>query len=51
MKKLLIIFLGLSLSGVANSQTPSSKGILHFYVGTYTEENGSEGIYSFGLDP
>lgn len=47
----MIFLFGLSLHGMAFSQPESSGGMLHFYVGTYTEENGSEGIYSYGLDP
>lgn len=49
MKKILLPFLFLLLSIVSNSQTPASGNRLHFYVGTYTD-NGSDGIYRFGLD-
>ena len=49
MKNILLPFLLLLLSIGSNSQTPKSGNVLHFYVGTYTN-NGSEGIYRFGLD-
>ena len=49
MKMMPLLFLFFSLTMVSNSQTDNTKNILHFYVGTYTD-NGSEGIYRFGLD-
>ena len=51
MKKITVLLFLLSLSLAGRTQKTAGSGILHFYVGTYTEENGSEGIYSFGLDP
>ena len=51
MRKILFALLIFSFSIAASSQTVVPKGTLHFFVGTYTEENGSEGIYSYGLDP
>ncbi len=49
MKILVLPFLILSLAMTTHSQTVPSGNILHFYVGTYTD-NGSEGIYRFGLN-
>ncbi len=51
MRKLLFVLLIFSMTLEVSAQTIAPKGILHFFVGTYTEENGSEGIYSYGLDP
>lgn len=49
MKNLFLLFLTISFPIVCDSQTPAASNISHFYVGTYTD-NGSEGIYRFGLD-
>ena len=49
MKNITLLLLLFSLSVVSNSQTSTTKNLQHFYVGTYTD-NGSEGIYRFGLD-
>lgn len=43
-----LIFMVISALSV-RSQEPVPPGMLHFYTGTYTD-NGSEGIYRFGLD-
>jgi 6-phosphogluconolactonase len=51
MRKLLFFLMIFSFYATVSSQTIAPKGTIHFFVGTYTEENGSEGIYSYGLDP
>ena len=51
MKTILFLFIGLSL--IYNDLYASSgnvKGLRYFYVGTYTN-GGSEGIYTFSLNP
>ena len=48
MKKSLLLLLFFCFAACLSAQT-ADKNILHFYVGTYTD-NGSEGIYLFGLD-
>ena len=50
MKKLFSLLVCLVLVYVSYAQTAEPKNLLHFYVGTYTGKNGSEGIYQFGLD-
>jgi len=49
MTKISLLCLLFSLSAGSYAQTAESKENLSFYVGTYTD-NGSEGIYSFGLN-
>ena len=49
MKKISLLFLFFFLSAVSYAQTSGNKEMMDFYVGTYTD-NGSEGIYSFGLN-
>lgn len=49
MKKTALLYLFFFLSAGAGAQTAQNKDSLPFYVGTYTD-NGSEGIYSFGLN-
>lgn len=48
MNKKFLVLLWLSIFSVYLMAQPSAN-ICHFYVGTYTD-NGSEGIYRFGLD-
>ncbi len=49
MKNISLFLLFFSFSVVSQSQSLMTKDLRHFYVGTYTD-NGSEGIYRFGLD-
>ena len=49
MKNLCLICLLVVLSAYTSAQTDANSAIRHFYVGTYTD-NGSEGIYRFGID-
>ena len=49
MKNLFIGCLLVVVSTVTQAQPDANSTILHFYVGTYTD-NGSEGIYRFGID-
>lgn len=49
MKKLFLILVFFGIVALAHAQTSEPANLKHFYVGTYTD-NGSEGIYRFGLD-
>ncbi len=49
MKKISLLFLFFFLLAVSYAQTSGNKEMMDFYVGTYTD-NGSEGIYNFGLN-
>ena len=49
MKNLCIWCLLVVVSTVTQAQPEANSTILHFYVGTYTD-NGSQGIYRFGID-
>lgn len=49
MKKLSLLLLLFFMSAVSYSQKSENGDMMDFYVGTYTG-NGSEGIYSFGLN-
>lgn len=49
MKKIFFVLVCLGYACISISQTAQPTNLRHFYVGTYTD-NGSEGIYRFGLD-
>lgn len=49
MKNIFLLLLCLLYACMGHSQTAEPSNLKHFYVGTYTD-NGSEGIYRFGLD-
>ena len=49
MKYLFLFLMCFGFARISRCQTNEPANINHFYVGTYTD-NGSEGIYRFGLD-